>query len=707
MASSRTVIVSIILAGALCASAGLARPLTHDFAEGPGGWTLPEGCQAPGGDRDALSLHAGWAISPAADAPVTGWQRVQIRAAAPEDADDSRLLVALIGADEAPVAQVAVSAAETGGGWHDISAELLAPGGGATSLAVGVEDQHPWLVRRVNVEAVELPVTEASGEPPVIPEPLPADWQPDGLLDAIERPIARQSELLVNAGSLQITVPPRVTAKRGHRGTVRLIVNNRASTEKSLTVSVTGPPGFFVPERTVTIRPNAGVRFNASLQAFFIGTRHARVTFRSGDEQASAPIEVEVTPSYPAPGVAFTADPPPGLSRMFAGRHIPLVATSLTPELPEGLTRLRLIPPPWSDEVLQSAAEQAADRADFMALYHPPGAETDGDALRATRRLRSLLDEAPEPVYTLGPPLDLQPGPPPGISDDHIAVAGELGGAGSISAPTLRLPILRARPVRAVRLDDRDVRSAQPAWTDLNEALDITHIPTAIRRAAKLPMFFADISAADTGSDACNAALLARTLIVSAWQGATGWTIPARPRDAPDGADAFCLMNEDGNPNGAVAAACRELSRELAAAVPLTILKQTPEIGTAPGAKVGFRPFMRNDEGIIALWNNTGAPVDLVCGVRTQPLDMHTVSIGPGGVRRGYEGAWHFSEKARRLNRPVVFVTLQPAEVKVLSMQLANAHIGWLSSVEWEPKIPSEREGPKSFLEDWKERNIY
>jgi hypothetical protein len=200
---------------------------------------------------------------------------------------------------------------------------------------------------------------------------------------------------------------------------------------------------------------------------------------------------------------------------------------------------------------------------------------------------------------------------------------------------------------------------------------------------------------------------MARALICCAWEGATGWTIPARPVDAPEGARAISLVDAEGSLDHPVARAYSELSRELASAVPLAILKESPEIGSSPDAAIGFRPFLRNDEGILALWNNTGAPADLIFEVRTQPLDMHTVSIDPGGVERRYDGAYHFTDDAIALNRPVVFVTLQPGEVKVLSMQLARAHMGWLSSVEWKPKIQRGRDQPKNFIDDWEEGNLY
>ncbi|HCA46602.1 MAG TPA: hypothetical protein DEP45_04340 [Armatimonadetes bacterium] len=216
-------------------------------------------------------------------------------------------------------------------------------------------------------------------------------------------------------------------------------------------------------------------------------------------------------------------------------------------------------------------------------------------------------------------------------------------------------------------------------------------------------MFFADLAARSTGVAECDAALLARTLTGCAYQGATGWTIAARPDDAPEGADAWTLFDAGGRPRGPVAQAYTELSRELAGAVPVGMLRETPEIGSAPTAAIGFRPFIRGDEGILALWNNTGAQTDLVFEVRTPPLDVHTLSIGPRGVWRSYRGSFTFSPEARALSRPVLAVSLEPGEFRMLSMQLADPLVGWLSSVEPMPKIPRES-APASFGERWRER---
>ncbi|MFO8080188.1 MAG: hypothetical protein R6V07_07785 [Armatimonadota bacterium] len=674
-------------------------PTNPDFSRGLEGWSVPEGS---GLERSALSLGGGAAVSDISAEPLSGWQRVEVRLRGPGAKVSSSLSVALAPAGETQRPQVAVTAAEAGSRWRTLSAELLPPPDVPAAVVIAVEGEERWLIDRVSVTPIELPESEHGEQAAVIPEALPAGWEPDGLLDAVERPIGRDSELLVSVGALQVGLPAHTTASRGQRGSVKLIVRSRATTERTLTVSTSGPPGFFAPARTVTIRPDRDTVFKASLQAFFVGTRWARMTFRSGEDEKAAPIRVSVEPSYPAAGVSFAdGSGPGGLVDGLQEASIPMVAAPDTATLPDDLTRVRLITPPWTDEALRAAATEAAERAEFVALHYPRDHAPDVDIATALLNLRAALGDTTDGISMLGPPADLTPGPPPQIAETDLARIHDLAADGAISAPTLRLQVLESRPVRAAVLDRKPLETAQPSWTALSRALAVDSVAAAVRTGARLPMFFSELAARPTGSEETDAAMLARTLVICAYQGATGWTVPARPQDAPEGADAFCPFGEDGGFDGPVSRAYAELSRELAAAVPLTILRQTPEIGSAPDAQVGFRPFMRNDEGILAVWNNTGAPIDLAVEIRTQPLDLHTISVGPDGVDRDYVGMFKFSEDALTLNRPVVFVSLQPGELKLLSMQLARPHTGWLASVERKPRIEREDDGRGSFLEEW------
>ncbi|MGC9320585.1 MAG: hypothetical protein ACP5KN_21300, partial [Armatimonadota bacterium] len=659
----------------------------------------------------ALSIGSGWLVSEPITERAAGWLRLGLRVQAVEGSRcESRLLVGVVEADrERPAAQVALTGEVVGKGWRPVSAEVFAPAG-SWRLALGTDGgAGRWLVDAIEVEAIEP--QPAGAEPmPTVPEDLPADWRPDGLIDAWERRAGRIRELVLNVGGMEVTMPAEVTQPRGHRGGLKLTIANRGDIDKELTVSVAGPPGFFVPERTVTIMGGGTTVFSASLQCFALGEHHARVTFRSRGEEASAPVLVRVTPVYPAVGLAWPSEPPSGEElAAVAGLDAQLHAARLLPgeappALPSTATRLLLLGPEWLARSVTEAATHAG-AADAMMLYHGRGgtAPPQEVAMAATRELREALEAGP---FVLSPPLDLRPGSPPALSEEGLATACELGAAETIAAPSLRLPPIAARATGAVTVGRRGIAEPQPGWVALARSLNVDQVTAAIRAQARLPMFFAEPAAEPTGSEALDAAVLARTLVTLAYQGATGFALPARQRDCPPGGDGFALLAADGALRETLATALGELSRKLAGVVPLGAVRQSEQIGLRDDAAVGFRPFIRGDEGVLALWNNTGAEVNLIFEVRTQPLDMHTLSFTAGGVARSYVSAFHFSDDAIALNRPVVFVSLRPGEVKLLSMQLTSPHAGWLSSVEFKPQIPRQRPRQRRFLDEWDERRI-
>ncbi|NLO05253.1 MAG: hypothetical protein GX131_05425 [candidate division WS1 bacterium] len=684
-------------------------PANAGFDAPADGWTLPEGGRVVEGDGargGALSLAGGWAISAPAEQPLSGWLLVSLRAKGPGDRSSSELALSFVTDDAAPRAAVAVPASALGSNWRRVEAQLLVPAAGSPRIAIGVRGEEAWLIDEITVEQTHFTAAE---EPAIVPEVLPEGWEPEGMLDAIERVLGAGRELLLHVGGMQIGLPQEVSAERGHRGALRVMVTNRGAAAKELTVSVAGPPGFFAPERTVSIKPGGDTIFRASVQAFALGDHTVRVTFRSGGEEASAPIRVSVSESYPAAGLSFHASAP---SADELAQATELGAQLLAVRQPSGqgtdhvlpphYTRMLLLGGSWSAEALHSAVVRLGGAFEFMAMQHLRGEEPLDQSRELTDAIVRAAEAADEVVWTVSPPVDLLSGSPMTIAEDDLAlVRGLRMEAGA--TPSLRLPpIGGANLAAAVTVDGKAVATVQPGWTELAARTNLDAVTRAIRTDLATSLFFPDLAAAGTGSPEADAAIFARTLVGCLYQGAIGFTVPARSLDAP-GAEALCPLGSD----GPAAAAFRELSRELSAATPLVIFNQSPEIGSADDALVGFRPFMRGDEGILALWNNTGAPMALIVETRTQPLDLHTVAIGPAGVSRSYRGSFRYSEEAIALNRPVLFVDLEPGELKVLSMQLARPHMGWLAAVEEKPEVPRGSNRPKTFFEDWEERNLY
>lgn len=666
-------------------------PANASFEDGANGWSL-DGAEATIEDggargRSALQIEDGWALSQVAELPA-GWIAIDLRARAVDGPrTPGRLMLALTPDGEEPAAEAALTGKALGGGWQPVRVELYSRGGPAR-LAVGAEGGGRWMIDAISAETAE-PQTPAIDPEPTLGGHPDEGWRPDGLMDAREREFGTARQLIVDVGSLAVTLSPEVETGRGLRGALRLTVDNRSVQDRELTVSVSAPPGFFVPDRTVPIPGGSTTIFDTSLQCFRTGTFTVAVHFESSGDRRSAPVEVTVVEGFPAIGVSTGGELPGDLPDA-----LQMVAAPPGSAGPAGLTRLLLLEP--------GAAVRDLSGAQFAMIHHRRGEAGPDRPVEATVELAEALGVDGLP---LTPPIDLS-GRPPTATDDAIAMACELAGSAH-AAPSLRLPPVSSRGVGEVTIGRTGAQVPQPAWTALARSLEIEGVVGAIRQQVRTPMFFADLAAESSGSEALDAVALARTMVICAWQGATGMTVLVRPEDCPPGATAWALFDDAGNPRRIVARAFAEMARELASAVPLAILSQSDEVGSSPDAEIGFRPFMRGDEGMIALWNNTGAQARIALEVRTPPLDVHTVSIGPSGVRRGYRPVFRFSEDAIKLNRPVVFVDLAPGELRMVSMQLASPHIGWLSKVEYAPKIPRERPRGKSFFEDWEERIIW
>ncbi|MEA3247512.1 MAG: hypothetical protein U9Q74_15270, partial [Gemmatimonadota bacterium] len=342
--------------------------------------------------------------------------------------------------------QAAVPADAVGGSWRAISAELLAPPGAQARVCVGVQGPGAWHIDRIALEPADAPEAPQPGEAPVFSEDLPPGWEPRGLLDAIERPVAGTVERLVNCAGLEIVMPAEVTAARGHRGAVRLAVHSRSTRERELTVGVAGPPGTFVPERTVPIAAGGTTVFRASVQSLLLGRRRVCMTFRSRGEDTAAPLTVEVTPSFPALGAAWLSTPPaheelaqlrPLDLQMHAVRIPAADAATAQLSVGEALTRVLLLAPPWAADTVAAAGSALAGPADFVALHHAAGQSRPDDAAALTRQLRESLGDR---AWALGPAIDLAGGAPPEMDEADVALAGGLGAEQLIAAPTLRLP---------------------------------------------------------------------------------------------------------------------------------------------------------------------------------------------------------------------------------------------------------------------------
>jgi hypothetical protein len=674
---------------------GAVAVATADFPANPGfeddgGWhalasEIPvnlDGQHAAAGKR-CLNLQ-GWVASEPTTIPTGGWLKITL-AAQPVGGQHcaANLAIAFVTRDDqTPRPQLIITPTMMGrGGGRTVRAEIFAATSEELRLAIGTvppSDDAAWLVDQIRVETARLPAWTSVND--TATEALPEGWEPDGLLDARERIIAGQAELVLDIGGLEVTMPKEISQPRGTREGLRIVVANRSGVAKTMTVTVQGPAGMSVPPRTVPIRPAGTMSFGMSAQSPRLGGHWIRVQLRVGEQTKAAPVRVENLAAYPAPGAAWTAETPTAeeIAAVLAlgiGLH-EIVSAPAT--VPSGTQLIGLIPQPWSAETVAAAVAQAGPAASFMALTHPRGEALPGGAAELTAQLADALRQEEGGGWALAPPVD------PGTESTpaQIRVTAQLAADGSVVAQRLRpAPIIPAT-VRAVTVGKSPVTGPLPSWTEQSRATDLSETVAALRAQVALPVLISEICGQSSGSAALDALALARTLVTSAYQGTTGLSVCARPEDCPPRAQTMSLLNPDGGPRAGVAEVLAEVGRELAAAIPVRAFATDPRMGLAPDAEIGYRPFVRGDEGIVALFNNTGSVAELYVEIRTTPIDLHTLEVGPQGLRRSYRPTFKFSPEAHALGRQVLEVDLAPGQLTILSMQMIRVHNGWLGSVE-------------------------
>ncbi len=699
------VVPALILAVLLPPLSAAAFPPNPSFEQEGVAWTTVGDAQVswPKGNRTAgarcLKLRGGWVISDPArpEDGVSGWQQLSFLARL--ESADAKLAVAFTDravGDSAPQLLLSRKALPPPR-WHRVEVQMLAPRGHSAHLAFGSLGEGAWLIDDIRLEPHEPPAYDPVDDAPTLMEPLPVGWEPEGLLDARARVIADERELLVEVSGIEISMPDRVETNRAYRGGLRLYANNEGQVDKQLTIAVQAPPGFYVPARTVPIRGGGATVIDTSVQCLITGQYWLRIEFRCGDEVRAAPLQVQVGPSYPAFGAAWTGAAPLSTEQFQAAMTLPVQLHQVPfSSLDEGAEMVRLIPqgtdlaallkPPWSAEECERAVAALGERASFFGLYHEqPTAQFDL-AGELTASLAQAIQDAGLEARVLRAPLDLgADGKPLCSAEEMHALAGE----GVAAAATLRLPPLQAPTVAGLQVDRRPSPEPLSRWVSLSECYDLSGTASALPGKHKdLPLVVSELCAQPSGSPLLDALALARVVSAVAYLDATALTAAARPADSPPGADALSLLTSAGDPRPAIAQVWAELTRELAGARPAVVLKGTDEISVSPGAPIGFRPFLRGDEGILALWNNTGAEVELAVEVRCVPLDLHTLEIGVGRIRKHYQGLFRFSQEAHWLRKPLIFVKLQPTQFDLLSMQLKDAHPAWLAGVDFKPFIP-------------------
>jgi hypothetical protein len=174
---------------------------------------------------------------------------------------------------------------------------------------------------------------------------------------------------------------------------------------------------------------------------------------------------------------------------------------------------------------------------------------------------------------------------------------------------------------------------------------------------------------------------LAKALTNCLYQGSTGVLFDAR-RDAMN---AFGLLpTTDGQGKLRPAAqVLRLMQQELAGATPLVTLTNTADVSGATDTPITYRPFLRDGEGIVVLWNNTGVAKDVSLEFRAEPVVSRRLAFSYGGdfATSRWQPIMQFSEEAFKRGTPSVYTRLEPLQVQVQTFRLLDPSLAWLRQV--------------------------
>jgi len=313
--------------------------------------------------------------------------------------------------------------------------------------------------------------------------------------------------------------------------------------------------------------------------------------------------------------------------------------------------------------------------------------ETVQQAEEFYKAARAVADQAV--VHSV--PFDLTGGPLGMSAGKALDDALASGVARWADALTVRHPRLPGSAVVGESVDGRAPAGPMMAWNWFDRAWDMGALRGLLRgQDAQLPFYAENLGGHTTGIPGLDALLLSRAILHVFSMGAQGVSVPAVAEDASQ----IAFVGPDGKRNEALFAVYRELTRELAGVRALTPPVDTDLAGYAPGKPVTYRPFIRADEGIIALWNNSQTPQKIAVDVRCRPMQMRLLRISYPGetVQREFSGHFEWSAMARAWGHPGVYVEVAPLQVVILSLKLRGAHNQWLREVGPQPPSPKGKD---------------
>jgi hypothetical protein len=579
--------------------------------------------------------------------------RLQLKLQATHLKGDGLLLVGSCPADAVPALRVPADSAP-----HQVDLWIARPAGAGVYLGAAPGDQ--WRLTEPSVQAWPGQNPEVLWSPAVVPASLPDDWQPGGLLDAHAIKVGSEQRLQVFSGSLRVLLRPTAEVSRGRRDEVKAEALNASDADLDLSSSLQGPPHIWLPPVHWPIKPHQTITIRPPLASFWAGDTWTKLVFGVGGRESAVPLCLTVKPAYPAFGLFLAPGATADDLAAALNQPVSLVAAPAvlwlkagSPHLgPEGFAYGSAV------ELAALAASRSAGWVRIACLWGPaPDWPAGVDALSADAAVKNagwLL--AAGPIRTA---VGSQ-----GLAADEADVAALKTCADRIAcvaAAPPRLPAVAVAQARVAGADDK----TSAFWSALDQSFDAAPLRAQLAAAGiSRPIAWTDLGAGDGSPDArCDLSVWARAATSLLYQGATAvlarWSSPV---GFPPWLDVM---------------------RELSAAVPVVSPSETPFASVRAGAPVVYRPFVRGQEGTLAVSNSSGRVTSVQCELRAEPLAGNLVRFAPGAAPvRTFQMPFRFADDAYYMGRPLVFLRLLPGETAVLNLRAVNPGSTWLRLVE-------------------------
>jgi hypothetical protein len=423
-----------------------------------------------------------------------------------------------------------------------------------------------------------------------------------------------------------------------------------------------------MPTYSIPLEPHSTTAFTPPVQLMRVGDAWVKYTFTVGTESASLPLKVHVKRLYPVLGVLgpLPAGPDDTQDRPYGLGWVALHDI----HGPEECAILN-----WNDEPQAEDIVKKWDPPLVEMIQPPPGL---GSAEAQATFLLGAYQELTQKVAPLGQDTALVSpcagnGPwvtpsDQGLQADPLMKAAFEAGLGKyVQSVGVRLHPLPQAGALLEKIDGK-APAANLYWANFNRQYDFTGLRTFLAaNQAQLPLLL-NLWDAQTGGTRLHVLATARLMLEATWQGSTGTVV------------------DDQTPVSSQYVG--ELWRELAGAQPVYLTPtEDGSCSRAPDAPVSYWPFLRGDEGIVFMANNTSAPQDLAVEVRGAPVQLQVLRISAFGapVTRQIEGIFRFGQEAQHRHVQTIYLRLAPGEIVGLAVTLHGADLGWLRSIGRRP----------------------